>query len=304
MPAAYSHHRLALTVLKLYPDLDSDAFCLGSQGPDPFLYRGTLPWEKQVGTIALNDYGDRVHHANIYPLYSKMLSLAEDNVTQSYVKGLYLHYCLDSLAHPYIFYRSGFEEDGTLVGLTKFSHGKFEALLDAVLQRYDGVKQNPGKLFKLKDGDIADISHLWASLGEVKEKDFIDCYHDFNKTQSFLYSRTGLKRPLFYLIGPKGLAYGMSYPHFVKKADEGLDVLNLTHQEYLEPATGVSHTYSFLELLDLAKEKFVEIMGHIEDPALPRIIDFNIDHDGDPAGKRKLYSKPCFPFLTPKERKQ
>lgn len=302
MPAAYSHHRLALEVINLYPELHKEAFCLGSQGPDPFLYRGTLPWQTREGAKRLNDYGERLHHSDIHPLYSKLLSLAEDEWQRSYVKGLYLHYCLDSLAHPYIFYRSGFEEDGGLRGLTKFSHGKFEAILDAVLQDYDGVKVNPGRLFRLKEDEVSSISRLWASLGEVKERDFLSCYHDFNQTQSFLYSPSGLKRPFFYLLGPKGLAYGMSYPHFLKRADRGIDVLNLGHKEYLEPSSGAAHSYSFLEILGLAKEKFVEVMDHLLDPALPRIVDFSIDHDGDKPGERKTYSDPCFAFLKEKSK--
>lgn len=293
MPACYSHDRLALEVASLHLDLDLPCFRLGSQGPDPFLYRGTLPWQGKQGAKEANECGEALHHADSYALYSSFLAECEDDAElSSYVYGLILHYCLDSTAHPYIFYRSGFEIGGGLKGFTKASHGHFEALVDRRLRQLDKTR---GRVWGLRigSGALKKIDRLWAESGLIGEGAFLSSYADFCATQAFLTSCLPLKRPLLRLLGENSLGYSMSYPLFASKVDGPIDCLNKSKAKWVHPSSGREDDKSYLELLSEAKFKFEAIFSRLKN-GLDASAYFALDHDGDAKGHSKKAYSICF----------
>ena len=86
---------------------------IGSQGPDPlFFYFCGL--KNYPNTKLICEYGNVLHKMNptstlIY-FYNYALKQNSDdkNILLNYLKGFISHYSLDSTAHPYIFYKSGF----------------------------------------------------------------------------------------------------------------------------------------------------------------------------------------------------
>lgn len=280
MPAALSHHILALRALESLPDIRPEPFLLGAQGPDPFFYYATLPWGEQKGKERINGVGERLHHTDVSVPYSTIYERADED-GRSLVKGLWLHYCLDRAAHPYVFYRSGFDESGKLTGYYKFAHGKLEAYIDKLLAKKEGLYRNPGRLFDFSRDELDRFSLLFEGIEGAEEGDYAASVGAFCHTERFLFSHTGAKRVLFRLVGKYSLAYGMSYPARLRQAKE-LDVLNLSHSTWKVPETGEERTESFPDLLDEALRDFLRLyplIDHNDVEGLSRFVG-RIDHDG------------------------
>lgn len=294
MPAALTHHILALRALESLPDVRPEPFLLGAQGPDPFFYYATLPWGENSGKERINAVGERLHHTDVSVPYSTIYERGDED-GRSLVKGLWLHYCLDRLAHPYVFYRSGFDAEGKLVGYYKFAHGKLEAYIDKLLAKREGQYRNPGRLFDFSSEELERFSILFEGIEGAEARDYLASVNAFCRTERFLFCRTGAKRILFRLVGKYSLAYGMSYPASLRQAKE-LDVLNLSHSTWKVPESGEERTDSFPELLDQALLDYLRIyplIDHNDVEGLSRFVD-RTDHDGCHFGKTMRHCDVAF----------
>lgn len=306
MPAALTHFCFALEV---EPHL-TDAFRLGNQGPDPFFFYGMIPWKKRAEAKEIQDLAETLHKTDFSLCYAKMWVKAseEENadkrkLLQDYVRGLLAHYCLDRTCHPYVFYRSGFDEEGKLAGHYSFAHKVFEALLDLSVAKKYGVGRNPAKAMRIKDEDAKSISLLWASGLEIlKEDTFYFAYKDYLTIESFLQSRTGWKRPLWKLLGKEGSMYGFTYPSSIKKYG-GRDVENEKHGLWEDPVSGAASNKSVKDLFDVSTKLFKVgedlLLGSSDIGALSSSLsawEEGIDHDGSPLSTKKTHRDEASPF--------
>lgn len=298
MPAALTHYSFALLVLDEIKDIDKDAFILGTQGPDPFFYRGILKKGRPSNYKQIWQIGEDLHHNDVSSVYIAMLEKAKgDKKLSSFVYGLFLHYCLDKAVHPYVFYRSGFDESGGLNGRFKYNHGAFEALLDVKVSKILGTYKNPGKTINTKSLDLDRISSLFSQYNhpDLNESTYKESLLDFIHIEKVLFSRSGLKRIVFRCTGKYSLAMAMSYPHFYKRADY-FDVMNFKKQTWLDPVTLEEHNDSIIDLFIKAKKDFVSIypsLVSIDEKKIKQYCSV-LDHDGTPFGKRKTKYSLCF----------
>lgn len=298
MPAALTHYSFALEVIKELKDIDIDAFTLGTQGPDPFFYRGILKKGRPSNYKDIWQIGENMHHSDVSPIYIKMLENAKgDKQLSSFVYGLFLHYCLDKIIHPYVFYRSGFDSNGGLEGRFKYNHGAFEALLDVRLSKLLKTYKNPGKTINVAKLDLDKISSLFNVVEDknMTPTTYKESVIDFIGIEKLLFSRSGLKRILFRLTGKYSLAMAMSYPHFYKKADY-FDVLNLKKSNWKDPSTLVMSNDSILDLFDKAKKEFIEFYPHLVNMDNDAIKSYckELNHDGTPFKDKKREYSICF----------
>ena len=300
MPAALTHYSFALDVYSSLDDIDKDYFLLGTQGPDPFFYRGILKKGRPSNYKEIWQIGENLHHENVAPIYIKMLEGAKgDKKLASFVYGLFLHYCLDKNVHPYVFYRSGFDSQGKLDSKYKYCHGAFEALLDINLSKRMKTYTNPGKTINLKNINLDEVSFLFNVIEDsnLTKNTYKESTLDFIHIEKVLFSRSGIKRILFRLVGKYSLAMAMSYPHFYKRLDY-IDVLNLKHNEWKDPCSGEVFTSSIFDLMDKAKKEYLDLFPHLI-KLDKESIDFyckRLDHDGTPFGENKKYCSCCYKF--------
>ena len=110
MPAFSTHYLFAKEMMEDlrraadFP-LNKDAVLIGTQGPDIFFFHRALPWQK--GKM-LRKAGSAMHRAKcgeILDCFRRCCDQKKDNsIAKSYVYGFILHYALDRICHPYIYF--------------------------------------------------------------------------------------------------------------------------------------------------------------------------------------------------------
>ena len=263
MPACLTHYTFAKMVTPPEEKEYFDAIALGTQGSDPFFYYGILPFWSGPDKKEMQDVGERIHHEEIAFYYPRFIEYAlkseKKEMLFAYIDALWMHYCVDRNIHPYVFARSGIGDSGKLTGYYKFSHGCFEAVLDCYFSRKYGKFTKTSATIKVNDDDLMEISRMWYVLHDVfpilTEDSFFRAAKAYKGVEGVLWSRTGLKRILFRIVGKHSLAYGMSYPKFYRRFDY-IDVLNESHAEWSHPVTGQAKNDSIEDLLKKAKKDY------------------------------------------------
>ena len=307
MPAALTHYLFALENLSCAED--GEAFLLGTQGPDPFFFYGMVPWRKKEAPKKIRDYGEWIHHHDFSPIYAEMARYAHSQSGEkkatllSYLLGLWLHYCLDRACHPYVFYRSGFDEEGQLKGHYGYAHKVFEALLDATLASQHKLP-SAKKAMDCAENKVRDISAMWegGSPETLSASTFCDSWRDYRTVEGFLQSKTGWKRAFWKILGKENVLYAFSYPTSLEKKAR-LDVLNLGRAEWKNPVTGVPSNDSIPLLFAQAKELFLKGREALlrfgsegEAEASLLALQSSLDHDGCLWGEKKKFKDEKSPF--------
>ncbi|MBO6285986.1 MAG: zinc dependent phospholipase C family protein [Bacilli bacterium] len=313
MPAILSHYTFALSAIpedeKPYKTLVN----LGSQGPDTFMAYGSLPWVKREQVELIRGFGHTMHAIPIDKTYCKMMEYANQSpdkeMLYAYIDGLFMHYSVDRICHAYIFYRSGFDENGMLKGYWSWSHGAFEAVLDKVLATRKGTYRKLDECIRCDDDQIQIISKMWAYAApvEIGENAFYWSYLDFVGAEKMLYTPHGLKRPLFRLIGKYSTPWAQSHPLFIHKFDK-MDVENNAHSEWKDPCTGQVHHESMDDMLEMALKDYQEVHGLLfkakEGVDVRNEITAwtkNLNHEAMPIGMQKKYHGLCWSVLGKKK---
>lgn len=306
MPAAIAHRVFAEKALAGVPC--PDLAYLGAQGPDPFMGYGLVPYRKRADKSAVQPFGSKMHGEHLAPIYSRLVAYAakkegeEKEKLFSYLYGLLSHYALDRALHPYIFYRTGFDENGKYGGIYVFYHGYFEAILDRAIAEAAALPPASYRVLpKLAPEDLALVSAMWAEASGLPEGAFAESYRDFKEEIRLIHSRTGFKRWLLKLfMGKESKAYSLSLPPSLKKFTV-LDVLNERHEEWKDPTSGEASRLSVGELFAEAEKalpkarRILKIGAKGEDvSALFDEWEDGVDHDGGRFGEKKRHCDICF----------
>ncbi|MCL2353467.1 MAG: zinc dependent phospholipase C family protein [Defluviitaleaceae bacterium] len=110
---------------------------IGCQGPDIFFYY--IPGyirksSRNIGNIMHKEGSGLFIKAMSKNL--KNLKNDEKDAVFAYFAGFLAHYILDCTAHPYIYYKTGFDADGKLSGKFSAYHVAFESSIDTLLLKY------------------------------------------------------------------------------------------------------------------------------------------------------------------------
>ena len=115
MPGFTTHYLFGQRALK---DLESETevkpiehypncFNIGLQGPDLFYFN------PQAWVLYDHNIGDRIHDENVNAFFEALMTerdkfkkAADREICDSYILGFIGHYTLDTLCHPYIYYRT------------------------------------------------------------------------------------------------------------------------------------------------------------------------------------------------------
>lgn len=309
MPAILTHYTFALEAIPEEDRPFAALVNLGSQGPDTFMAYGTVPWVKREEKKKIQQWGHTMHSLPIGSVYLKMVDYASNSPDKellfAYIDGLLMHYSVDRIFHAYIFSRSGFNEHGKLVGYWNWSHGFFEAILDQTFAKRKGTYGPLYKCIKTPEDQVRKVSAMWAacSPAHLDEEAFYRSYKDFVGAEKLLYTPSGLKRPLFRLLGKYSTPWAQSHPRFAKKF-EAIDVTNDSHAPWQDPCSGETKTESIEDMFALSLQEYkqahqlllaaksgADIKDEFE--AWTR----NLDHEGCPIGQTKKYHSLCWEVL-------
>ncbi len=287
---------------------------IGSQGPDPlFFYFCGL--KNYPNTKLICEYGNVLHKMNptstlIY-FYNYALKQNSDdkNILLNYLKGFISHYSLDSTAHPYIFYKSGFSltDDKKEVKKYFLDHVQLESNIDVLIRNYFQYKISPAKTLKIKNDDLKIISKMYYSYFRDKfnennfyEDTFFIALKRMRFTFKVVYSKYQIKKTLFNLFFKNHEINKFSYQTLKKCQNQ--DYLNLKHEIYFDATTNEQiGNYSFIDLFEISSNKYKEItkilFSNLDDDnktkELNKLIN-DINFDGFKIGVKKLYFSSFF----------
>ena len=306
MPAILTHYTFALSAIPEEDRPFQAVVNLGSQGPDTFMAYGTIPWRKRGEVVKIRQWGHTMHSLPVETVYLKMMEFARQSPQKdmlfAYIDGILMHYSVDRIFHAYIFSRSGFDSAGKLEGYWSWSHAFFEAILDQTFAKRKGTYRKMSKCIVSPKDQVKEISRMWAyaSPAHLDDEAFYRSYEDFVSAEKMLYTPTGLKRPLFRLMGKYSTPWAQSHPRFAKKFVP-MDVENASHMMWRDPCTGEEHFESIEDMFAHSLEDFREVhqlvLAAKEGTDISnefRAWTKNLDHNGSPLGMKKVYFDLCW----------
>lgn len=275
MPNLVTHYLCGLEAIKLIDNKECkeliqrniNVFNLGVQGPDILFYYGIWPWspKTQYGSIGQEFHISRVNlvFRKIIDYISAQKGYVKDILTV-YFMGFLCHNCLDSMTHPYIFYRSGFKTaDDPRTNLYIYYHRRFETSIDVLMcQRLLNKKVHEIRIDRLIDVTSKErkiISEMYESVIDsvfnykIPGKYISKAIKDMITVEKILRDPHGVKRRFVAFFDH--IIYG--YPLFSSlifplKLKDGLDYLNLARKEWALPYD--KNHKSTLSFLDMFKE--------------------------------------------------
>ena len=263
-------------------DAHPKAFLLGSNGPDILFYYKVFPWQDQKLNKIIADYGEVVHTKHINDFYNRALDFImktkdekRKTVLISFMAGHFLHWSLDSLAHPFVFYRSG-----PLRGKSTYWHYRYESMIDALMVTY--VKNKDMKSLKAyRFVDVDDYEKMVISsfyqqmLADVfgiytKPKVISSAITSFKSILKFLYDPHNVFTPVIKKVEEKiSVPWAFSSHSVNSNIDAKYDVLNLKHETWSNPTDkdDVSNL-SFVDLYDYSIKLGITLLHEFDEALL------------------------------------
>ena len=275
MPNVITHTIFAETVLaemenekyKNWILKHKEEYLIGCNGPDFLFFHDVFPLTRKRD-MRLSKLGSKLHAKKINCFYDRAIkeyfktkegTLKE--ASASYLIAHYLHWQLDSIMHPYVVYRTGFNEP-----LSSPYHHRFESMMDTMLlKKYKNTSIKTYKTYentKRSINTVEVISNLYipcikACFNEsVQSTDIKKALEDWEKAQKYLYDPYAIKFKCIQFIEkiikkPWALSGNIVLP----KVDEHYDVLNINKTTWHHPITNSPSNKSVEELMQEACEE-------------------------------------------------
>ena len=178
MPSTYAHRRFGEQVIALLPLQARRSarqfrrlYDVGLHGPDIFFYHNILFRDRLV-SLAKDTHA--LSGQAFFTGVCAKLRRAPNEAALAYLYGVLAHYCLDSVAHPFVLEQSA---DG------KVGHTEMETEFDRFLLQLDGKRRGDtaeeGERLKLTAGECRTVSDFYdigslAVRTSVKRMAFLD----------------------------------------------------------------------------------------------------------------------------------
>lgn len=269
MPNVITHGLMANGVVQLLEQSEISTaieqnprlFFFGSNGPDYLFYYRYFSSDEDAKSM--RSLGNLFHDEYINEFYTaaknhlNTLKGSQDYpLALAYVAGHLCHWALDSLAHPYIFHKTGL-----IKGDTRYDHFRMEAAIDTlVVKRVKNKKfrEVPSyKFVELKPKERVVIAQVYQAivkevLGQrIELKKFVDAMKYTYHLNLLLFDKIGLRskfvRPIEKYILKDEWVYTSHV--VIPQVDLKHDVLNLKRQEWSHPCDpNLTYTSSFMDL--------------------------------------------------------
>lgn len=310
MPSILTHY----IFFNEYINDDSSIGNVGTQGPDPF-YFYFCGFRKLKNTKEICEIGTFLHQINpistfiYFYEYINKFDESDKIILNNYLKGLIAHYCLDSVVHPYVFYKSGFSLTDSEDEIHKYflDHVNLETYIDVLIKDYYHYNITPSKTLKVHKKDLQLVSEMYknylvnyCNFYYVDDKTFFTATKRMSLAYKFIYSHFGMRKKFYNKFLKNSSINAFSNPSL--KYCKKKDYLNLSHQEYHDVTNNsLIGNFSIIDLFNEAKKKYENIINilfsivSIEQKItlLKDLID-DLNHDGNKVGAKKLYFNSFF----------
>ena len=273
MPAVITHYLFAnacadtlaesgvLTAVRRH----GDVFSLGAQGPDILFFA--------IGNKAMNQLGGRMHHEGINAFFAECINRLRKTPEHegrseltAYMAGFLCHYALDTCAHPYVYYKTGFsDEAGSLSGEPAVRHHFLETTIDCILSEKTEYK-NP-YLLNISE-KISIGAKQRAAAGEflsetinaaygvyMYPEDYIKAMKDIAFVYRALRDRSGKKRQVLHFLGRASRMVDALAAMIHYEPVKRLDYMNEQRGVWYYPwDNSIDLNFSFMDLYEKAVE--------------------------------------------------
>jgi hypothetical protein len=274
MPGFQTHYFFGQEMLPLYsPEISStikkhpNAYHVGLEGPDVFFYSipAYFSGTKNIGNL-MHSFGTWAFFDACLTYRNRCKSLESKRIIDAYIMGLLCHYTLDSICHPYIYYRTKHMEHLDRETYDFGIHVFLETDIDnALIRHFEHVEPNQfdsWNIIKLSDREYTTIrDFLYHVLHMAYPEEDISKFLIGNALKSMpigqllLNDKTAQKKKVVRAIEGKLFGHAIISSmipgdHFQKYTDP----LNLNHHVWKNPwnPSDSSHADVF-ELFNMAK---------------------------------------------------
>lgn len=262
---------------------------IGTNGPDFLFFHDAFPLYKKIDP-RVSKIGTRLHNEKINLFYEsaiKTYRLQEDgelkDAMAAYLIGHYLHWQLDSVMHPYVFYLTGF---GTK--LNTLHHHRFESMMDTInLKNYRNLTIKTFKTYELcnqSEYSVDAISNIYIAAIkkcfdiDLTKEDIEKALSDWKKTQKAWHDPHKIKYSFLRFIEWVIRKPGLSGNIVLVNEDEEYDVMNVNHSAWQHPCTGeVSYESEddlFKKALANAQIGLTYLFAALDNKAMKPLLDF------------------------------
>lgn len=277
MPATYTHHIFTKDV---YKNLDVKVQNKLSNEKEVFYLFGKSFDALLFGNIKLGGYA---HNHNVSLYFKNIIQYIMENKLENneqvlaYLYGSICHYMLDSIVHPYIYYKTGkYDNKNKMTYKYKGKHDALEFMIDAIIyndrENKPIYKSNVGKevFHKLDFSDdlkkVVDYAFKNTFSVDNGFKIYNRCYWNYRFIyKHILVSRFGIKAFFYRIIDASRLVKTgkiRDFCYYIKKLN--YSVLNLEHKKWCYPVDKkLTYHYSFYDLYDVAIEKTKNIINEL-----------------------------------------
>ena len=253
-----------------------------AQGPDIFYFYNMCFGRKSKNYRKIGNYMHK-HKTNLYfenmINYIKENNLENDKQCISFLYGSIAHFVLDSVVHPFVFYKTGVFKKG-ISSTYKYNglHQEMEYYIDAYMIFQNEKKEAKNfKMYKyllnnnkLSDntlnliGNVIKKTYNYDNMNKIYEK----CIKDMKKFYNFFnYDHYGIKRFGYSLIDnitPKRFIRKRKFSFYLTHNSKK-HYLNLEKNEWNHPIDLYeTYNYSFIELYVIALDKAYNIINEVD----------------------------------------
>lgn len=284
MPAFSTHYLFAKEMMEDLRNeadfpLNKVAVFIGAQGPDIFFFHRALPWQKGK---SLRKAGSAMHRAkcgDIIDCFKLYCGLGGDSgIAKSYVYGFILHYALDRICHPYIYFVQNRITE-KFPELNEHSvHNMIELSLDSVLLKEKEDAQNP-KAYKTENminftqKELEEVSKVIASAAKITEpyeftaQDAAQAVRDTRAAQRLLTDGSGKKEKFLKraerLFFPFTENFRISSFLRTDDLEKAIKYVNINNRNWISPFGGEMRNESFTQLFELAKTDAIKMIKRL-----------------------------------------
>lgn len=295
MPAYSTHYLFAYELMdevrkNVDFSVDEQAVYIGTQGPDIFYDHRILPW---MSGRSLRKVGSILHRAKPSVILDAMRSYVNqnpnDDIAKSYAVGFVLHYALDRVCHPYIYFMQyRFEE--LYKGMHHFTaHNMAEFGLDSyLLYKRLGV-QNPASFDTEKTLNYTDLTRTHCAkiissfVSNATEKfvstaDAEQAIGDLRYIQAVTFDPKNklcrVMKPLEAVISPLAKGFKPSSMFRVDNMQYAVKFANVNHGVWSSPFNKVKRNDSFEDLFEQSKADAIRLIkGFFDNTDLVELTD-------------------------------
>ncbi len=248
---------------------NADIYNLGCQGPDPFMFYHHLPFQNKDRVKLVRNASSVIHKSKINDFFAAMLEYAKrenDEQLLVYIAGFLAHNALDSMAHPYVFYKTGSAYKNTL-RLHQILENQIDLAMlmekNLAVEDYRADKQ----IVKLEDEVAIKIAKMLVCClkevfdYEITVQDVKESFDDMAVIEKVLTDPSKIKLKIF-----KAIEKIMKKPNMVvsmmlpAKYDEKLDAMNYYQETWYHPCDiTIESQETFKDLFDKAVDKMITL---------------------------------------------